>query len=166
MTAVTTGHDPESGRSLLLHAVATPDDFPSDFQASSDYFVAMLICDGSRISNKDVALLSRRLIDAGCAYLCCWGTECERIHDLFDTEWIDNGFDPNSSDTIMTTWHTTDSLDDFIEYAICFANPTDKYQKQCNSVVAIVIDDAHASDRIEEVFSDPAGFYAAQELDA
>ena len=165
MTAVSTGYDPESGRSLLLHAVTKPD-FPSAFKASSHYFVAMLICDGSQISDKDIARLSRRLIDTGCAYLCCWGTQCERVHDLFDTEWIENGFDPESSDTIMTTWHTKDSLDDFIEYAVWFTEPTGKYQKQCNSVVAIVIDDAHASDRIREVFMDPAGFYAARDVDA
>ena len=165
MGTITTGYDPESGRSLLLHAVATPGDLSSDFKAPSKYFVAMLICNAPGFTNNDLAILSRKLIDAGCAYLSCWGQDCERVHDLFDTEWIDNGFDPGSSGTIMTTWHTDDSLDDFIEYAIWFTEPTDEYQKECRSLVAIVIDDVHASNRIREVFNDPALFYSARELD-
>jgi len=160
-----TERDSESGRSLLLHAVVTPTGLTADFKAPSQYFVAMLVCDGSRISDKDIAHLSRKLINAGCVYLCCWGRECERIHDLFDAEWIENGFDPESSDTIMTTWHTHDSLDACIQHAIWFTEPTDKYQEQCTSVVAIVIDDRQAADRIREVFIEPADFYAARLLD-
>lgn len=166
MVANTTGSDPETGRSLMLQTIQTPDEFPDEFTAPSRYFVAMLICDGTRLADKDVFALSRRLIDAGCAYLCCWGRDCERIHDLFDREWIDNGFDPESSDTIMTSWHTNDPLDDLIEHAIWFTEPTDKYQSQCRSVVALVIDDVESASRIKDVFNDPADFSYARELDA
>lgn len=166
MVVTTIGHDPASDRSLILYAAKTPGEFQSGFEAPSQYFVVMLVCDGRLISDRDIAELSRRLIGAGCVYLCCWGQDCERVHDLFDTEWIDNGFDAECGDTIMTTWHTDDSLDDFIEYAVSFTEPTRKYQKQCNSVVAIVIDDAQALSRINEVFRAPAAFHSARELDA
>jgi hypothetical protein len=125
----------------------------------------MLICDATQLSDNDLATLSRTLIEAGCACLCCWGQDFERVHDLFDNQWIENGFDSETSETITTTWHAHDSIDEFIEYAVWFTEPTRTYLKECMSVVAIVIDDVDTSLKIQEVLMDPAEFYASRESD-
>lgn len=161
------GRDAQTGRLLALHTVADVNELDEQIAGGSRWFIAMLVWDAADASVESIAGLARKLIDSGCAYLCCWGNGCERVHDLFDGEWVDqwtqNGFDPDSAATIMTTWHTEDSLDEFIYFCLLHTTPTSKYQPQCNSVVAIVINRETAADRISEVFRDPAGFYSSHE---
>ena len=155
-----TGHDTQANLTLILHAVTSVADVPNAFDSDGPYFVTMLIWDASSATDPEVTQLSRKLIDAGCAYLCCWGDDCERVHDLFDSEWIANGFDDLSDDTIMTTWHTDDSLDEFIYFSLLHTEPTQKYQNDCRSVVALVIDAAEHASRIQGVFADPTRLHA------
>jgi len=161
MSQNTTTCDSETGRSLIVYGINDLDQLPGIIESPSRYFVAMLIWDAATVDATAITKLARKLIDSGCAYVCCWGDDCERVHDLFDSEWISNGFDPASDDTIMTTWHTNDSLDDFIHYSLAHTQPTDKYQPECRTVVAIVFDNSARLDKIKCIFSDTARFYSA-----
>ena len=125
--------------------------------------MAMLVWDAENATDKEIAHLSNKLILAGCAYVCCWGVDCERVHDLFDAECVERGFDASSDDTIMTTWHTDDTLDEFIHFSLLCTEPTQKYRNKCRSVLALVFgntDNDNAS-KIERVFENPARFYEA-----
>ncbi|MBL8811041.1 MAG: hypothetical protein JNM43_12755 [Planctomycetaceae bacterium] len=136
------------------------DQLPEIIESPSRYFVSMLIWDAANVEAIDITRLARKLIDSGCAYACFWGDDCERVHDLFDSEWISNGFDPASNDTIMTTWHANDSLDEFIYFSLQHTQPTAKYQPECNTVIAIVIKDSTRSEKIQSIFADTARFYS------
>ncbi len=160
MNASFTGHDAQSDRTLILYRLASVAAVPAAFECNGRYFVTMLVWDADKATDDEITTLSRKLIDAGCAYLCCWGAACERVHDLFDSEWVENGFDDQSDDTIMTTWHTDDTLDEFIYFSLRHTEPTCKYQNDCRSVVALVIDDAAHVSTIQDVFADPSQLYA------
>lgn len=144
----------QTERILAVHSFTHPKEFPSLFVAPTKLFVAMLICDASRFDGKEICELSRKLIDSGCACLCCWGPGCERVHDLFDMELVAGGLGRSACDTIMTTWHTEDSLKDFVEYAMWFAEPTVGNVEQCGSVVAVVIADEQTADVVRNVSAD------------
>jgi hypothetical protein len=126
------------------------------------YFVAMLVWDADNASVTEITELARKLIDAGCAYLCCWGADCERVHDVFDTEYVRSNVD-DSSNTIMTTWHDGDTLEEFIYWTLRHTTPTEKYHKDCRTVFAIVIDSVAAESEIQTAFADPKGFCRVQE---
>lgn len=160
MNASFTGYDTQRDRELILYSLATSADVPAAFDSKGRYFVTMLVWDAKNATDDEITTLSRKLIDAGCAYLCCWGTNCERVHDLFDSEWIANVFDDHSDDTIMTTWHADDTLDEFINFSLVHTEPTNKYQNDCRSVVALVIDDADHASKIQNVFANPSQLYA------
>ena len=160
MNAPFVGHDVRSNRQLILYDLATVDDVPESFDIAGLYFVAMLVWDANNSTDDEITVISRRLISAGCAYLCCWGRDCERVHGLFDSEWNANGFDNESDDTIMTTWHDDDTLDEFICFSMLHTEPTNKYQNGCQSVIALVIDDDSLASRIQDAFADPSQIYA------
>jgi len=92
MNATFSGHDAATGRQLLLFDVSSVDDVPDLFDPDCRHFVAMLVCDARILSTDDIASVARNLIDSGCAYFSCWGDDCERVHDIFDEEWVRDGF--------------------------------------------------------------------------
>ena len=158
-----TGRDNQTNRKLILYSLDAADDLPEAFGDCGRYFVAMLVWDANNASDTDITVLSRKLIDAGCVYLCCWGSDCERVHDLFDSEWEANGFESESDDTIITTWHTDDTLDEFIYFSLLHTKPTNRYQRDCSAIVALVVNGADCVARIQTVFANPCELYAEHE---
>ena len=158
MIANFSGYDAATGRQLFLYHVSSVLAVPDSLDLGCQHFVAMLACNATKLSADDIATVARKLIDNGCAYFCCWGNDCERVHDIFDEEWIGNGFDNTSDDTIMTTWHTDDTLEEFIEFSLRQTQPTSGYKNDCNALIAIVVDDAEHASVIHSAFAHPAQF--------
>ena len=77
----------------------------------------------------------RRLLDCGCVYLCAWGPSCEKLHDAMDYVVIDQGLAGAPYRTIMTTWHSSDSLAEAVEFALLWAVPDSELAEGCDSVV-------------------------------
>jgi hypothetical protein len=61
------------------------------------------------------------------------GSRLQRFHDIVDEVPVEdeNGAQkfagPNSSDTVMTTWHAKDGLEDAIDFFATCAVPTDGF---------------------------------------
>ena len=163
MTATITGHHAETQRKLVLHHVKSLVDLPTILNSDGGYFVAMLVCDARNLSANVISTAARKLIDDGCAYFCCWGNDCERVHDIFDEEWVGNGFVDAPDDTIMTTWHANETIEQFIEFSLLHTQPTTKFQNDCNAVIAIVIDDAERATTIQNAFANPDDFCNAND---
>ena len=159
MIANFTGHDSARGRQLIVYHLPSVQSVPDSLGANSKYFVAMLVCNSQDLSTDDIASTARKLINNGCTYFCSWGDDCERVHDIFDEEWIENGFDITSDDTVMTTWHDNETLEEFIEFSLLHTQPTSKFQNDCNTLIAIVIDDAGHASTIQSAFEYPERFY-------
>ena len=163
MTALFAGHHDETQRKLVLHHVKSLADLPTILNPDGRYFVAMLVCDARNLSVNKISAAARKLIDDGCAYFCCWGNDCERVHDVFDEEWVGNGFDDVSDDTIMTTWHDNEPLEKFIEFSLLHTQPPAKFQNDCNALIAIVIDNAEQDSTIQKAWANPDDFCNAND---
>ena len=161
MAATFTGHHAETQRKLILHHVKSLTELPGSLSPDGRYFVAMLVCDARILTTNAIATAARKLIDDGCVYICCWGHDCERVHDIFDEELVENGFDDASDDTIMTTWHAEEPLKDFIHFSLLHTEPTSKFRTDCSALVAIVIDDAEHATTIRNAFSNSDEFFAS-----
>ncbi|MDP9225010.1 MAG: hypothetical protein M3P18_14420, partial [Actinomycetota bacterium] len=58
----------------------------------------------------------------GCEYVCAWGTDCGRVHDLFDDAYV--GLTTYSSPPLMiSTSHADETLPEALYFALSRAFP-------------------------------------------
>jgi hypothetical protein len=133
-----------------LFSMALPDflSLPDSFSLPSRHFIAFLAADASEIDSEVLAEFSRRLIRAGCIYFCAWGTDCERVHDVFDEECLD--IDP----VVMTTWHSDDSLDEALWFFLRAAAPDASYRDTTHSALVISVGRADWDEQIRKRLAD------------
>jgi hypothetical protein len=159
MTAslVRIGYDDVNERSLLLlHAVSTAD-LPGAIVVGAKYFTSLVACDARMMTTGEVAALARVLLDAGCVYFCCWGPDCERVHDIIDETYLEKAGISIHDDasTIMTTWHNEESLGEAAWFALNAALPDDRFIGECRAVVAACIGDSLLSNSVRAALTDP-----------
>ena len=106
------GYHSTSERRVLLLALDrldTPYKLPS---RNNPHFTCFCAMDATHFSAEAISEFCSRLLQLGCAYLCTWGPDCERVHDIMD-EIVIGGNPPNSEvGDVMTTWHAKESLEE------------------------------------------------------
>jgi hypothetical protein len=65
--------------------------------------------DFSALSPDDIGRTAEKFLDKGLRYLCAWGPDCKRVHDIFDEVYVGDGNEPYKFN-LMTTWHADDSF--------------------------------------------------------
>lgn len=108
-----------------LHAL------PDRFVVGSPHFVLLLAADFES-SSVDLDALSQRILGAGCVYFCAWGSGCERMHDFVDEAIVIRELEGHAPSNIMTTWHSADSLEEAVEFAVVSAEPDDHVRSTLN----------------------------------
>lgn len=98
--------------------------------------MCLLAWDATAAHDADIAALARKLLLAGCAYILCWGPDCERVHDVFDAEEASQRPDGPFA---ISTWHTSETFADVLWQALFTAFPGDPYEEECRSTVCLVI---------------------------
>jgi hypothetical protein len=106
------------------------------------YFTLFIAADFSVYNVGDLNNLAKKMLDAGVVYVCTWGNDCEKMHDIFDEIIVEREIDKGGDGTcILTTWHSKDTLDEALWFALCSAFPDDKYKDMCRSILAMTIGD-------------------------
>jgi hypothetical protein len=118
------------------------------------YFGVFLVCNAEGRDDKTIIEFAEGILEKGAVFFSFWGTDCERVHDLFDEAIVQN--DPDETDTSvrLTTWHTGESLDEALWSFLNVSFPADDYQEQCHTELMLVVDNddwaAHLKMRIHE----------------
>src|SRR5438552_4158581 len=133
MSLVRIGHSEVSNQELFSLALPDFQSLPHSISLPSRHFISFLAADATGINTALLSEFSRALLQAGCIYFCAWGADCERVHDIFDSECLD--IEP----VVMTTWHAEDSLDDALWFSVFSAFPGDGYWDTTRSGLAISI---------------------------
>jgi hypothetical protein len=66
-------------------------------------------------------------------HFCAWGRDCERFHDIVDEVIVADDMGehrlvgPNANDTVMTTWHERETLEEGLDFFTTLAVPTDGF---------------------------------------
>lgn len=140
-------------RKIFSLALENIDSFPGDFALPTPHFVCLLAWDARNESAEAISKFADLLINRGLAYLCAWGPDCSRVHDLFDeTEvdgWIGEGIVSGRKHVIMTTWHQDESLDEALWFTLICAYPNEYYTDTCGSCIAVSIGNAEWNRHIE-----------------
>ena len=72
--------------------------------------------DATALAAAELGEFCRHLLRSGCAYLCTWGPDCERVHDVMDQAVVGENPPDTYLGCVMTTWHEKESLIDALEY--------------------------------------------------
>ena len=118
--------------------------WPESLSLPSRHFGVLLVCDGKVIPNSVVLTIAKAMTNQGLAYLCTWGPDCERIHDLFDEAIVDIECSEGSINTdsvIMTTWHD-EPMEDAVWYFLYSTLGAGDYAKTCQSWIVVPIESA------------------------
>ncbi len=129
---------------------------PGAFDGISGRFIACLAMDGSQATDEELKTIAGDLIQAGCVYICCWGPDCERVHDLIDQE--DLALHPEGPWN-MTTWHPDVPLSEALWFSINSAWPGSAFDERTHAVVGVSFKNEAWSDLVAEAFSDPGRFF-------
>jgi hypothetical protein len=139
------------GRRLYLATATDLESMSLKLEEPIGQFVAFVALDTRRLSGERLAELAQELLDAGCVYMCSWGPDASRIHDVFDEKIVEAELAgrPYVEDLLMTAWHAEESLDDALWCAVFVAFPP---EEEARAVLAVC--DPEWSGEIESRFAD------------
>jgi len=84
------------------------------------------------------------VLDRGCVYLCVWGHGCEHVHDTMDDIVLERELNGGPEQTIMSTWHDKQSLEEAVDFALLHAVPDDALLQGCDAIVLAAVGDAES----------------------
>ncbi len=136
----TIGYDSSTGRQVSILALEAIQTSFTWSECEGEQFVCLCAMDARSISDEQISALCSRLIQLGCAYLCSWGPDCERVHDIMDRTVI--GSDPPKTylGCLMTTCHAKESLAEAVDYFLTCTVPDGYYSPNgCTKALAVAV---------------------------
>lgn len=135
-------------------------DFDAIEQVSlpSVHTVMLIVADARNVPDATITKVAEHLLKNGLVYVCVWGPDCERVHDLFDWAHIGDGTEEPHF-TLMSTWHSDEPLDEAIWFFMTCAVPLDDEWKT-TSYLAVIIGNAEWAVTVEAALSDISAFKA------
>jgi len=152
------GNDSILQRDLFVLELDNPEEFPEDVALSSPRFACLLAWDARDVDAHRVRRLGRKLLDSGAVYICAWGPDCERVHDLIDAEEIGPNPPPVVDRVIMTTWHENEPLPEAVWFVLHNSWPDEAYESGCGSTLGVAIGSTAWATEIRSAFSNPREF--------
>ena len=107
--------------------------WPSSLELPSKHFRLFVAADTTRVTTDELSDFAKAALNAGMVYFCAWGSGCERFHDIVDWAVVEDDLGERrfagstSNDTVMTTWHEDDSLEEALDFFARLAIPSDGY---------------------------------------
>jgi hypothetical protein len=117
------GYIPARQCPVFMHHVTTYDEVAT-VAVPSRHTVVFLAGDASAISADSIGRAAERLLGAGLAYICTWGPDCQRVHDIFDECYVGDGTTEPTFD-FTSTWHSSDTIEEAVEFFAFTAVPSD-----------------------------------------
>jgi len=131
--------------------------WPTSVQLSGSHFRLFVAADISNFSNNAVSEFASAALGSGMVYFCAWGRECERFHDIVDDLVVEDSFGkrrfvgPTPNDTVITTWHDHESLDEALDFFTTSALPTEGFAAASSFRLVICVSNPEWSDTATRV---------------
>ena len=122
--------------------------WPADIQIPNGRFRLFVAADVTGLSTKLISEFAVAALKSGMVYFCAWGPGCERFHDIVDEVVVEDQIGErifvgkNESDTIMTTWHDDEPLDEALDFFAKLTCPTMGFETNSNFWVAVSLTNA------------------------
>jgi hypothetical protein len=152
------GFEEVSERNLFALYLESPESFPDVLSLGSPRFVCLLAWDSRDVDVSRVSELATKLLNAGAVYVCAWGPDCQRVHDVIDKVHVGPNPSPIVDRVVMTTWHSGEPLTEAIWFVLRCTNPDEGYALGCASTLGITIGNLGWHEEIYSAFRDADGF--------
>jgi hypothetical protein len=139
--------------------------WPSDFQIPSKRFRLFVAADVVGTKTEAISEFAQNALKAGMLYFCAWGPGCEKFHDIVDEQIVANELDegssagPGGADTVMTTWHQGESLEEAFDFFVNLAQPSSGFEQDSETWVAICVNSSEWTQTVrrllDELAADP-----------
>lgn len=121
---------------VFVHCVRSYDELRF-IAPPSRHSVILLAGDAAGVPSVILGKAADHLLASGLCYICTWGPDCERVHDIFDERYGGDGTTEPASD-FMSTWHSADTFDEAVEFFAMTAWPTDDAIEQLSYLAILV----------------------------
>jgi hypothetical protein len=108
--------------------------WPFALHIPSRRFRLFVAADVTSTTASIIAEFAHAALTSGMVYFCAWGPDCSRFHDIVDEVVVADDIGkrlfagPNEQDTIMTTWHENEALDDALDFFVNCSHPTNGFE--------------------------------------
>jgi hypothetical protein len=127
-----------------------------DLRLPSAHTVLLIAADSSAVHTDIVGDVAEHLFARGLIYVCVWGPDCERVHDIFDEVYVgDASSVPDHSFT--STWHDDEPLDEALWFFLQCAIP-DEADLSSSSFVAVTVGNADWAASVQHALADTSDF--------
>jgi hypothetical protein len=127
----------------------------NDIVLPSPHFVTLLAWNAEGEPVGAVSSVLEGLFAAGASYLCAWGSDCGRVHDIADE--IDSYPSELASpdDAVrMTTWHEHETLSEAVQFFLEDTEPNGYYAGWTQSALALCIGSGMLAAQVRQVIED------------
>jgi hypothetical protein len=131
--------------------------WPTSVELPGSRFRLFVAADISDVSTDVVSQFVAEALDRGMVYFCAWGRDCERFHDIVDEVVLQDGLGKRKSvgstanDTVMTTWHDHESLEEALDFFISSALPTQGFAADSSFRLVICVRSPDCADTATRV---------------
>jgi hypothetical protein len=119
--------------------------WPTALNLPTKRFRLFVAADVTELKAYALADFASAALRSGMVYFCSWGRDCERFHDIVD-EVIANDCTgerrftgPTPKDTVMTTWHDNETLEEALDFFNMLALPTEGLMPNSRYRVAVCV---------------------------
>jgi len=151
------GVEATTERELLLIEAESADQFLHQ-SLPTPHFVSLVAWDIEGESEDVLESIARSLLANGCAYVCCWGRGCERLHDAADRVDMEPGVGAPEGYVVMTTWHDQEPLSEAIWFSLTSTSPDEYAESTLHAVLGVAIGNAKYAEEIRAAFKAPRNF--------
>jgi hypothetical protein len=142
-----------TGRRWATVRAASFDALASVLPLPFEQFVLLLAADGRGASDHALRDACGRLLQAGARYVCVWGPDASRIHDICDQVALERGLNKGEA-VVMTTWHDDEPLEEAVWFAANAAFPNEAFADAGEALVAIAIGSGEWESQIRQYLQD------------
>jgi hypothetical protein len=125
-------------KDLWLCSIVDIESLGEAITPTSPHFGLFLALDALSLDVERIRRVAQELLQKGLVFLCAWGPDCERVHDIFDEIAIE--MDPKQDKAVvMTTWHSDESLQEAAWFFINSAFLDEAYARTCQNWIFAAI---------------------------
>lgn len=145
-------------RELFVLELEKPEDFPDQLALSSPRFACLIAWDARAADAARIGQLASKLLSAGAVYICIWGPDCRRVHDIIGRTQVNPTPSTVNGRVAVTSGDAKEPLAEAIWDVLFCSVPDEPYAEGCGSTLAITIGSKAWAADVRAAFTDPIGF--------
>ena len=146
----------EGGKSYFLLDVESFAEWPDRVDLPTQHYVLGVFANASGVAPETIKAAMRSALMNGAVYVVAWGEGCDLVHDICDQLRFELDLDDNENATIMTTWHSDESVAEAVWFFSNSAFPDGAFTETCGSWLAVRVGEYRSNEQIEAYLADPA----------